>query len=32
MDMMRGGHLTAMVIDAKGKTKYVQVKCKGYVK
>jgi hypothetical protein len=29
---VRGGHLTAMVIDAKGKTKYVQVKCKGYVK
>ncbi|KAK3071764.1 hypothetical protein LTR53_008059 [Teratosphaeriaceae sp. CCFEE 6253] len=25
-----GGHLTAMVLDARGKTKIVQVKCKNY--
>lgn len=28
---VRGGHLTALVIDAHGKEKYHQVKCKGYV-
>jgi hypothetical protein len=27
-----GGHLTALVIDSKGHNKYVEVKCKGYVK
>ncbi|KAF2714629.1 ser/Thr protein phosphatase-like protein family [Pleomassaria siparia CBS 279.74] len=26
-----GGHLTALVIDSKGKNKYVQVKCKQYI-
>lgn len=27
---VRGGQLTALVIDAKGKQKYVHVECKGY--
>lgn len=27
---VRGGQLTALVIDASGKQKYVQVECKGY--
>ncbi|KAF2751093.1 Metallo-dependent phosphatase [Sporormia fimetaria CBS 119925] len=29
---VRGGRLTALVVDSRGKEKYVQVKCKGYVK
>lgn len=29
---VKGGRLTALVIDARGREKYVQVKCKGYVK
>lgn len=28
---VRGGHLTALVIDSQGKEEIVQVKCKGYV-
>ena len=29
---VRGGHLTALIVGADGKEKYVHVKCKGYVK